>query len=135
MKLNPPKHPKKRDIVVDFDDTITFYENYPSLGTVRPDAPKALKIIKDAGYKIRIYTCRLNRSCYERFGKDKYLEEKERIEKFLRDNNVPFDDLVLWYEGKPYALAYIDDKNIEFSGSWKETLDKLKEKSHRDYQD
>lgn len=47
----------------------------------------------------------------------RYEDDRELTEIWLKDNGVPFDELVL---GKPLADIYIDDKGIRFDGDWEE---------------
>ena len=101
---------KKKSICVDLDETIAAHAKYPKIGKPMPGVKKALRELREAGYTIRIYTCRLNGS----HKKDEHLREFKRIEKWLEENRIPYDDLVE-KEGKPFCDYFIDDKNIEFT--------------------
>lgn len=67
---------------------------------VYPEAITFLRALKERGHEVIIYSSR-------------HSEDRELTEKFLEENNVPFDELVL---GKPRAELYIDDRAMKFKG-------------------
>lgn len=111
----------KKTICVDFDGTIfTEVGKYPDIGVPYEGVAEALReLSKD--YKIRIYTCRM-----AGYNANEWHNTKTLLEGKLREYDIPFDDIVLWNEGKPYAEYYIDNRAIEFKGDWKDVLNKLK---------
>ncbi len=102
---------KQLIIAVDFDGTIIEH-NFPNIGKPIPYAIEALKILKAAGHKTILWTCR------EDSPQGNYLTDA--IE-YCRNNGVEFDavnDNIKPYEDhlytnsrKVYANLYIDDKN------------------------
>ena len=97
---------KHKTIVVDFDGTIAV-DLYPDIGNPKPGAKKALEAFSAAGYEIVIFSCRLTNG-----GGD----QKTRMEKWLKDHEMPFDRIDDGTKGKPHALWYIDDKAIWYGG-------------------
>lgn len=99
----------ERHIAIDFDGTL-----FPRVGLYAypdplPGAVEATQRFKRAGYHITIWTSRLWPAWLE---SAQYPENEMRdyIEALLRDNEIPYDDLI----GKPPAVAYIDDVAIRF---------------------
>lgn len=126
-KVQLEKIARKKSVVIDFDGTIADNSKfeYPEIGPPFKGVQEALQKIQDKGYKVRIYTCRLNEKQWKK-GKKQYQEMKKTVEAYLKENEIPYDDIVEWHEGKPFAEWYIDDKSIEFKGSWKNILNQLK---------
>jgi hypothetical protein len=98
-----------KTLAVDFDDTIVV----KVFGTLVPakDCIEALHMLRESGYKIVIHSAR---SWHEWPNKhERELEMKELLDKW----EVPYDDVYAG-EGKPPALAYIDDRGLRFSNNW-----------------
>lgn len=108
-------------LAIDFDGVLQ--ENiYPSFGKILPGAKEALKKLKKAGHYITIYS---SRTCEElRDNEFDMKKHKEDIENFLKNNDIPFDEI---YDkrGKPPCTFYIDDRNIEFKNNWPEIIARL----------
>jgi hydroxymethylpyrimidine pyrophosphatase-like HAD family hydrolase len=86
-------------IGIDFDGTLVQGK------TALPGAREAINILREQGHKILIFSC--NRT--------------EWIKKVLNDNDIRYD--YIWDGDKPVCDLYIDDRNIEFKGDWKETVE------------
>ena len=114
-----------KDIIVDFDKTICQDATYPKMGKPIDGAKEALQELLDEGYRVRVYTCRLNGKKMKEVGKKAYYRLKSKIEQHLNDHEIPFTDLVLWSEGKPFGECYVDDRNVAFDGDWKKTVRKI----------
>jgi len=97
-------------IAVDLDDTIADASlvQFPEIGPPKKGVREALRKFQDKGYVVRIYTCRMNGS-HEGRG------QFERVAKYLKDHRIPYDDIVLAPEGKPFADFYIDDKAVRMT--------------------
>jgi len=107
-------------LMIDFDNTIAK-DAFPSIGKPIEGVKDALQALKDNGYIINIYTCRTNA-----LGKDSTPEEeKAKIEKWMKENDIPYDKVYMGRSGKPFAGHYIDDKAVEFDGDWEEVLSKI----------
>lgn len=94
-------------IAIDFDGTIV--ENaFPDVGTPKPNAIETIKRWKRRGHHIIIWTCRSTD------------ETLAPMEKFLNDNNVPYDkindNVTTNFHPNPkiYADVYIDDRGIRY---------------------
>jgi capsule biosynthesis phosphatase len=100
-------------IVIDLDDTICVsdkstqdvYEKYIS-AEPKLDIIEGMKRIHNEGWYITIHTARHMLTCYN--DPDKAFALLGQLtEDWLDKYNVPFDQLIF---GKPYGMAYIDDK-------------------------
>jgi phosphoglycolate phosphatase-like HAD superfamily hydrolase len=107
-------------IVVDFDNTIAD-DKYPEMGEPKDHVKEALQALKDKGYIVKIFSCRTN-SLNDTSDPQ---TEKAKIEKYLNEHQIPFDEVYIGNEGKPFARHYIDDKNIEFKDNWKEIINRI----------
>jgi trehalose-6-phosphatase len=93
-------------IGVDFDGTLTKKAQYPSFGENVPGAVEALRILKDRGYKIILWTCRNGEAL------DMALEwfKFHRIELDGINSNCHTDKINL--SVKIVADYYIDDRAL-----------------------
>jgi phosphatidate phosphatase PAH1 len=114
---------KKKVLAVDLDGTIAEDAKFPKIGSPKSGVQKALKKLQESGYKIHIYTCRLNGKNHED-GEKLYFRTMAQITDYLEENKIPYDSIIEWSEGKPFADAYIDDKAIHFK-SWQGILNEL----------
>lgn len=104
-------------IAVDFDGTIAEYEEFKgwnSVGKPIAGAIDFLKVLKEIGFDIAIYSAR---------AKDE--KGKEAIEKWVKDNGI--EDLIefVTHEKLPEFLLFVDDRAIPFNGDYKETLKEI----------
>lgn len=93
-----------RTLVVDIDSVLAIEDrNTPLIDRmVINDAVEAIRMLKQKGFKIILYTSRFN------FQKDETIE-------WLNKNNIEYDRIVF---GKPRGFLYIDDRGYRFKG-WK----------------
>lgn len=109
-------------VVIDFDGTIVEHA-FPHIGEPLPLAFEVIKEIKEAGYKIILWTCREDDS---QLVHNSYLTHAVE---FCRQNGVEFDAVNesipsedFRPEGftlrKPYAMFHIDDKNFGGFPGW-----------------
>jgi hypothetical protein len=105
-------------VAVDLDGTILAYgpPEYPELGEPLPGSVEGLAAMRQLGYRIVIYTCRLSGL--------PVLDglEAARIAKHLAERGVPFDEIALPGAGKPKAEWYVDDRAVRFEGNWDEVV-------------
>ena len=107
---------------IDFDGTICKHE-FPAIGEALPGAFEVMKELKEAGWKLILWTCRENEGhlIHRQF-------LKEAVE-FCRAGGVEFDAVnetikeeEFRPEGillrKPYASVYIDDRNLGGFPGW-----------------
>jgi hypothetical protein len=89
----------KENIIVDFDDMLSrmirpFVEF--EYGNPIKNVVKYMSILKKKGFNLTIFTAR-------------HWKEQSAIEKYLIDNNIPFDDVIC---GKPLGIRMIDDRAV-----------------------
>lgn len=99
-------------IVVDFDGTLSEDRKFPGMGEPMPGAAKAINKLKDAGYEIVIFTCRMNLV----HGARQAEEQRKAIIEWLDRHDIPYDSIYDGKDGKPFAKWFIDNKNLEYRG-------------------
>ena len=100
--------------LIDFDATIApfgFLFDFPEpiIG-----APKFIQKLKERGYRIGIFTSRLS-PVWLQSANQKAQDHIDYITEYCARYEIPFDFVTA---EKVPALGYIDDKAIEFKGSW-----------------
>lgn len=93
-----------KKLVVDIDGVLAIEDtNIPLIDRmVIRDAVDAIRILRQKGFKIILYTSRFN-------------YQKEETIKWLKKNKIEYDKIVF---RKPRGLIYIDDRGYRFKG-WK----------------
>lgn len=103
-------------ISVDFDGVISTYDGWKGfdvLGTPIEEVRNALILLKESGYKIVVFTTRL---------------DTPTLRNWLKGNSVPFDSVNSNAHNppntsqKPIAHVIIDDRAINYHGQSCETL-------------
>lgn len=108
-------------VKIDFDGTIVQHR-FPKIGDEMPGAFEVMKKLKEAGFKLILWTCREDDS---RNGK---LYLKDAVD-YCRENGIEFDainETLLEEEfrpdsmrcRKPYAHYHIDDRNLGGFPGW-----------------
>ena len=117
------QRPIEKIAIIDFDGTLCKFA-FPDVGPIEPGVREALVTLKEAGYTIRIHSCRT--AVY-------WGNERERkihtglIFDFLKQHKLPYDDLITSVGmDKPIADVYIDDRAIKYDGNWLEIARRLK---------
>lgn len=129
-------------IVVDFDGTICEHA-FPDVGPPTPGVAKALQDLRDMGFYIVVHSCRTSGywdAIQTQDVKDipdavpgtdvcpnRQAEQFKIIVDFMEKHNIPYDEI--YGEDKPVALAYIDDRGIEYRGnksSWPAIVERLR---------
>lgn len=117
---------RHRDVCVDFDDTII--DNDPDSETYRhplPGAVEALQALRDAGYRVIVWSARSSPAWPDASGKIADIRE------ILRTNAIPHDEVDVGDKGKRLCLLYVDNNAVHFR-SWgsalPEVLRRLREK-------
>lgn len=112
----------KGTLCIDFDGTIVKH-SFPKIGEQMPEAFKVLKELKEAGFKLILWTCRED----EGYNINKqYLKDAVN---FCKENGVEFDAVNETIEEdefrpetvkkrKPYAKCHIDDRNLGGFPGW-----------------
>lgn len=99
-----------KTIGIDFDGTLCRKQSYGDGLIFEEPNQGAVKVMTDlhkAGYKLVIFTTRLN----PQFGGD-IAWKKQQIINWLTDYGIPFHEVTC---EKPEALAYVDDRAIRFT--------------------
>lgn len=103
-------------ILIDLDGTICQLkkagQDYGEVLPV-PGAVEKIKLLKEQGHSIIIYTARHMKTCAGDVGQVIAKIGKKTLD-WLDRNGVVYDEI---YFGKPYADVYIDDLALPFS-SW-----------------
>ena len=94
-------------IVVDFDNTICFFNEDFSCEKLVPGAKEGIKRLREAGYRITISSAR-NNIAYGGCGG----EPHRTMHRFLVDQGVEHDRIDLGTDGKLVAYRHIDDKGV-----------------------
>jgi|SRR5438128_1022971 len=109
---------KQRVIAVDFDGVIAEYQGWEGIGTLgspRQDVIDALKVLREEGWKIVVYSCRAS----------------TEITPYLLQHAVPFDEVNqnssrLCGGPKPAATVYWDDRALCYSGDAQKDLEDIR---------
>lgn len=112
----------KPRIMIDMDGVIHKYRKGFHDGTlydtVSAEGRKFINEMKDE-YEIVIWTARISKE-KERFAPRMKVSE---VEKYLKDNDIYYDRIT---SDKLPAVAYIDDRAIEFKGDWDYVRERFK---------
>jgi len=104
-------------VCVDFDATLFAWGEIDELTSLMPGAVEVVNALKDEGWRIVIFTSRLSPTWLKAaYGDDwnyELMAQKSFITHRLTLAGIPFDDITC---EKIPAVAYIDDKAIEFTG-------------------
>jgi hypothetical protein len=104
--------PQEKLLAVDFDGTIAR-DRYPEIGDPEPGVRKAFKKLREAGYKIMIFTCRLTKSP-DRPAREIDKQEK-MIEEWMEKHDIPYDGIERGHNGKPHFFRIIDNKAMHYT--------------------
>jgi hypothetical protein len=104
--------------LIDFDGTLSQW-SYPELGDPQEGAREALFELRRRGYRLIIWTSRMDRTIYTL---PERLATKHLIEGWLLKHDMPWDEIDMGVAGKRLAGIWIDDKVIHHLGDWDETL-------------
>ena len=110
-------------IAIDFDGTLVQHK-FPEIGEPIEGAFEVLKIMKNDGHKLILWTCRTDVPAGNfltqavEFCKSKGIEFDA-----INDNIQPYQDNIYTNCRKVYADLYLDDKAIKYeTGYWKTIL-------------
>jgi predicted mannosyl-3-phosphoglycerate phosphatase (HAD superfamily) len=106
--------PVKYTVAVDWDGTLVEHR-WPENGDWLPGAVDFIKDLQKRGYKVVINSCRAS-----------YLKGQTEIREKLREAGLK-DVEVHTEPGKPLAVAYVDDRGVQFSGNFNESLARVLE--------
>lgn len=107
--------PSDKIAVIDFDGTLCKFA-FPDVGPIEPDVRTALEALKDAGYKIKIHSCR-TATYWD--NEDARRGHIQLIQAFMKEHKLPYDELIMSITmDKPIADVYIDDRAIRYENNW-----------------
>lgn len=112
-------------IMIDFDGTIHKYSKGWKDGTIYDEpmsgSKQFIEQLKNDDFEVVVFTSRLSVSS---LGQEVVNEQKEMIEMWLKKYGIEVDGVTA--EKLP-AVAYVDDRAVEFDGVWNsELLDRIK---------
>lgn len=115
-------------IAIDLDGTLIEARHWPKLGPLKPGAVKYVKmLLRDND--VTIFTARINKMDLDGYRRDEQdvINEIIGIRALLDSNGLEDVDIHI-EEGKPSALVFIDDRAVEFDGSWRRAYHKTRTK-------
>lgn len=113
-------------VLVDFDQTLREWGGLFEFKPPYPGASKFLHELKDAGYKVILFTSRLSTVWHASEGRDPargILEQVEFLQEYCARFDLPFEAVTA---EKVPAIAMIDDKAVEFRGDWNKARRRFK---------
>ncbi len=111
----------KPTVAVDLDGPIFKFKDWKGayhFGKPEKDVIRSIQMLKKMGFKISVYTNRLNPITNDA---EPLPVLKELVKKALEQAGIPFDEISVY---KPLALYYIDDRAVRFV-SWEQTLKQI----------
>lgn len=116
------QRPVDKIAIVDFDGTVCKFA-FPDVGPIEPNVKIALETLKQAGYMIKIHSCRTATYWNNEDERKKHIQ---LIKDFMVKYNLPHDDIILSRTmDKPIAAVYIDDRAIRYDTNWLEIARRL----------
>ena len=117
-------------VCVDFDGTIAPWGDLFGYPEPLPGAKAFLKHLRDEGYTVIIFTSRLSTVWHEHEGRTNVgkaiFEQVEYLRKYCEKYDIIVDGVTA---EKIPAEAYIDDKAIEYNGSWRVAKSKFTQRT------
>jgi len=110
--------------VIDFDGTLCKFA-FPDVGPIEPNVKEALETLKQAGYIIKIHSCR---TATYWGNEDERRVHIKMIQDFMKEHRLPYDELIMSItKDKPIADVYIDDRAIRYNNNWLQIAQELKD--------
>jgi len=96
-----------KTICLDFDGVLAHYTEWNGkIGNPNLEGIKLARMLKTAGFKIVIQTCRWHTSWNDPG------HAVQEVQNWLKKHNVPYDNLELG--SKAFAAVYVDDRAVHF---------------------
>lgn len=111
-----------RRVAVDWDGTCVYDHHWPNMGWWLPGAIQALQVLAYEFDEVVIWTCRYAWVDTDEVTLHDPTSDRRKIERRLRDADLPSNVTVWTQAHKPPAEFYIDNKALRFEGDWKEVL-------------
>ena len=106
-----------RTVLVDFDGTLAEFSPevlYEGIGDPIPGALRMLKLLKERGYHVMLYSARTDRSVLVRT-KKQVQQNLDNIRDWLRIHGMQIFVDEIWEGNKPVGVL-IDDMGVNFDG-------------------
>jgi len=117
-----PPYPHHKVVAVDFDGTLVKWDLLDAHHErPLPGAREALLAMKAMGKTVAIFTSRLDPTWLLQSGND-FETQYRYVAATLRRLDIPFDFIT---GSKVAAYRYADDRALEFSGDWNQTMASL----------
>ncbi len=111
-----------KDIVmVDFDGTLCRW-SYPDMGEPEPGARHFMKSLITRGLRPIVWSCRTSP---EFNTEDEVADVITRIGRWCQKWNIPYHAIDCGQSGKRLCLAYVDDRNAQYTGQWAPVLRRI----------
>jgi len=108
----------KPTIIIDFDGTVVDHK-FPDIGKLKPGVKEAFETLSRR-YRIIVSSCRNNPTLSSH---SLYLN---KMVAFLKEEGLmQYCTVDMGTRGKPIAVAYIDDRGIEFKDNWPQITRRL----------
>lgn len=98
---------------IDLDGVLAYFDRWKGADHIGDPIPTGVSLVRKLvgrGFRIIIYSCRLNGSLE---GCD-YVKSYNLIREWLNRYRILYDKIAVQSDGKPYADVYIDDRNVYF---------------------
>lgn len=109
------QRPTEKIAVIDFDGTLCKFA-FPNVGPIEPDVKEALETLKEAGWTIKIHSCRTATYWGNQAERQTHIR---MILDFLKQHKLLYDEVILTTD-KPIADVYIDDRGVKYDNNWLE---------------
>jgi len=106
-------------VAIDFDGTIVE-DKYPNIGPLKENAVSCIKLLKELGCYIIVTSCRTSPNRTSSVTERSL--QRQIMQKFLRENDIPYDWVDDGTQGKVVADIYVDDRAIRFENNWDEIV-------------
>ena len=116
------QRPIDKIAIIDFDGTLCKFA-FPDIGPVEPNVKIALETLRQAGYTIKIHSCRTATYWNHENARRVHIQ---LIQDFMKQHKLPYDELIMSITmDKPIADVYIDDRAVKYNNNWLEIAKKL----------
>lgn len=129
MKTEPLTPQQRRElyesakdiVMVDFDGTLCSW-SYPDMGDPEPGARHFMRSLIRRNLRPIVWSCRLS----PEFNTPEEIGiAYDQMNQWLNKHDIPFHEIDLGENGKRLCLAYVDDRNAQYTGNWDRVLGRV----------